>query len=74
MVECSTTLTADAVKPGDVSVCYSCGELLEFDGSLQLVKVTPEKALETVLQYPGIVEMQTKIRRRGRLSKVGGEA
>ena len=33
-------------SPGDVSICQQCGELSEFDSTLNLVKITDEEKLK----------------------------
>ncbi|HEY9642141.1 MAG TPA: hypothetical protein V6C57_16765 [Coleofasciculaceae cyanobacterium] len=39
-----TSISEDATapKPGDVSVCFGCGGLLEFNKSLKVEKIKPE--------------------------------
>ena len=42
--ELDSSFRPDGAEPreGDVTICYGCGELMEFDGELKLVHLKPE--------------------------------
>lgn len=47
---------ADGPRPGDLSVCYYCSRVLEFDQNLYAVYVDAERESRLIRQYPELRE------------------
>lgn len=59
-------------SPGDVNVCFKCGRLYIFSGSMELVEMTPEMEHVFKLKYPrhmiAIEEIRARIRANARMN------
>ena len=54
----------DALRPGDISLCFYCGELLEWRGD-GYSRATPESLKETAPdQLEEILHLQARLRQR----------
>lgn len=58
--------------PGDVNVCYKCGKLYIFSGSMELVEMTKEMEHVFNMKYPrhaqAIAEIRARIRANARMN------
>jgi hypothetical protein len=65
-LDAATEITAmqGAPKPGDVSMCINCGEVMEFDKDLKLVPATVKSMLEIGERARAVVGRAQKLIRR----------
>lgn len=61
--------SGDQPKPGDVTVCLYCGEVLRFDGGLQLAAVSLDAVDDlTELERETVTEVRAFVRMRNRMT------
>ena len=62
-------------KPGDLSICLNCGEMLEFDESLHLTRFAYGKlsTLDLDTQFQ-LMKVSSRIKERGTFQEKGGKS
>ena len=66
VIDAATTLDGEppAVSPGDLTVCFGCGEALTFDATLHLTKITARaRATLSRAEQRDLRNIQTAIRK-----------
>ncbi len=62
-------------KPGDVSICVYCGEILRFDVNLNLIKLTELEKEQIKAKdenfFESLISMQEKIKKYKNIRKNG---
>lgn len=57
----------DATSPGQIAICYYCGEVSKFDENMYLVKLEPAELIKILREKPGLNQAQKKILAMGRI-------
>ncbi len=60
-------------RPGDVTMCIACGDILRIGPGLSLLAMTPLEEIVVRMEHPELARIERAreqvIRKRGRLSK-----
>lgn len=54
-------------EPGDLSLCFYCGEVAKFDNNMILIKLEPEELIKVLRENPYINNYHKKILAMGRI-------